>query len=490
MSFLVIDNGTSHCRAAVVSATGELVSQSRAPVNIDLGPASFAEVDTDHIWQQVVKVIRAEVQKHPTAVFDAVGVSAMLGYVLLGKNSRPLMPAIIWMDNRATAEAKQILDRISEEELYRRTRRRLTPELLAPKLLWLRKNRPDIFDRIQKIIGLKDDIVRRLTGSVQTDVAHLNYTMFYNVEEGKLDSEILDALSIAPSFFPPARLATDSAGLVSEEAARATGLEAGTPVIVGSSDGTTAMYGGGILENGKAVLVSGTTDVLMMSWPHAPYDPSHTLSVNTGMVPDSFLVGGAMGLAGGTVQHMAALLQTSVEHHEENIVDLKPGSEGLLFFSGLSGERAPYWKDYFTGGIAGLTIKHGAEHIFRAIMEGTSFRLLKLLQILQDNGLAPKAINLVGGCARMDVWNQIRADVLGLEVIRLPVAEATVLGTALFCRAAVDKSKSLVELTADWIGGGKRYLPDRNATEQYKRFFGLFDRYVQITQEIYKGLRG
>jgi len=489
MSFLVIDNGTSHCRAAVVSATGELVSQSRAPVAIDLRPSAVAEVDTGHIWHQVCEVIRAELQKHPAAAFEAVGVSAMLGYVFLDKKNRPLMPAIIWMDNRATAEAKEILDRVGEEELYRRTRRRLTPELLAPKLLWLSKNRPEVFCRINRVIGLKDDIVRRLTGSVQTDVAHLNYTLFYNIEEGRLDADLLDALGIAPSFFPDPGLAADSAGRVSEEASRATGLKSGTPVIVGSSDGTTAMYGGGILEDSKAVLVSGTTDVLMIRSAHAPYDPSRTLSVNTGMAPGSFLVGGALGLAGGTVQHMETLLQTCVDRHAEKISGLPPGSEGLLFFPGLSGERAPYWKDFLTGGMIGLTMKHRAEHIFRAIMEGTAFRLLKLLQILRDNGLAPEALNVAGGCAGMDVWNQIRADVLGLRVIRLPVAEATVLGTALFCRAAIDKSGSLAELAGEWIGGGKSYLPDPYAAKQYQSFFEIFDRYVQSTSEIYRKLK-
>ncbi|MDY0039069.1 MAG: FGGY family carbohydrate kinase [Desulforhabdus sp.] len=488
MGFLVIDNGTSQCRAAVVSATGKLVSASRAPVKIDMRPHAIAEVDTEHVWHQVMEVITAEVQKHPGVLFDAVGVSAMLGYVFLDKHNRPLMPAIIWMDNRATAEAKTIQDRISEEELYRRTRRRLSPELLAPKLLWLSRNRPEVFGRIEKVIGLKDDIARRLTGGVSTDVAHLNYTLLYNIGEGRIDLDLADAFGLPASFFPPARRAADLAGVVSESAARATGLKSGTPVIVGSSDGTTAMYGGGILEDRKAVLVSGTTDVLMIRSPSLLHDPSHTLSVNTGMVPGSFLVGAAMGLSGGTMQQMGALLQTSVKHHEEKIAALNPGSQGLLFFPGLSGERAPYWKDFITGGMIGLTLIHRAEHIFRAVMEGTSFRLLRLLRSLEENDLSPKALNVVGGCAGMEVWNQIRADVLGLEVITLPVSEATVLGTALFCRAALDKSSSLAELAADWLSGGKTYWPNRNVTEQYKRFFELFNRYIQTTEEIYKGL--
>lgn len=488
MSFLVIDCGTSQCRAGVVSGQGELVSQSRAETHIDLRPGSFAEVDTDHVWHQVCQVVREEVKKHPGEAFDAVGASAMLGYVFLDKEERPLMPAIIWMDNRADSQAREMLDRIGEEELYRRTRRRLTPELLAPKLLWLHENRPELFSRIVTVAGLKDDIVRRLTGGVTTDVAHLNYSLLYNIERGELDAELLNAFGIALSFFPCPRLAADVAGTVTHDAARATGLKAGTPVIVGSSDGTTAMYGGGVLEDGKAVLVSGTTDVLMMSAPHVPNDPLRVVSVNTAMAPGRFLTGGALGLTGGTVSYLEKLLQTAVQHYEEKISALKPGSDGLLFFPGLSGERAPYWKDCFTGGVVGMTMKHGAEHLFRAVMEGSSFRLLKLLRIMQDNGLSPTTLNVVGGCTRMDIWNQIRTDILGLESIRLPVAEATLLGTALFCRSAIDNAASLDELGAAWIKGGKRYLPEGNATEEYKRFFELFERYVQVAEEIYSEL--
>lgn len=489
MSFLVIDNGTSQCRAAVVSLQGEIVSESRAPVCIDLHPGSVAEVDTAHIWRQVCSVIQQEVQKQPGIAFDAVGVSAMLGYVFLDKNSEPLMPAVIWMDNRAGREAAEILNRITEGELYRRTRRRLTPELLAPKLLWLARNRPEVYSRIAKVIGLKDDIVRRLTGDVQTDVAHLNYSLLYNIETDSLDTVLLEALGIAPSIFPYSRLACELAGTITGEASRATGLKAGTPVIVGSSDGTTAMYGGGALQDGRAVLVSGTTDVMMMRTPSPPHDPSHALTVNTGMVSGSFLAGGALGLAGGTVQQMEKLLRTPMEDLEKEIENLPPGSQGLLFFPGLSGERAPYWRDSFTGGVIGLTMEHLAQHIFRAVMEGTAFRLLKLREIMRDNDLSPKALNVVGGCTRMDVWNQIRADVLGLEVNRLPVAEATLLGTALFCRAAVDSSKPLDELTAEWITGGKKYLPNADATNHYKKLFELFDRFVQNTSKIYEDLK-
>ena len=135
------------------------------------------------------------------------------------------------------------------------------------------------------------------------------------------------------------------------------------------------MFGGGILQEGRAVLVSGTTDVLMLRWPAWVEDPSCTLSINNGMAQGSFLFGGAMGLSGGTLDRLAELLRVSPREVEDRIADLEPGSGGLLFLPGFTGERAPYWRERLTGSLIGLTLEHGTEHLLRAAMEGTAFRI-------------------------------------------------------------------------------------------------------------------
>ena len=176
MNFLVVDCGTSVCRASVISGKGDILSMSRRQIRIDHPRPSFAEIDSGYLWHQVQKVITSEVEKHPDITFDAVGVSTMLGYVLLDKTPVPLMPAIIYMDNRAVAEIVEIQQLFSEEELFAITGRRASPLLLAPKIKWLSKNRPDVIKKLDRIIGLKDEIVRRLTGDIQTDFAHLDYS--------------------------------------------------------------------------------------------------------------------------------------------------------------------------------------------------------------------------------------------------------------------------------------------------------------------------
>jgi sugar (pentulose or hexulose) kinase len=486
MNFLVIDVGTSACRAAVVSGNGEILSQSRCPHRIDQPRPSFAEINTDRLWLAVQKVIGSEIDKHPGITFAAIGVSAMLGYVFLDKAGRSLMPAITYADNRATAEIKKIRQLFPEEKFLAITGRKPSPLLLAPKIMWLVKHRPDAAQKLDHIIGLKDDIIRRLSGNIQTDVAHLDYSGLYNIYKGKLESDLLDTLNIKQNLFPAPVPATAIAGSVSVEAAAKLGLIHGTPVIAGSSDGTTAMYGAGVLDEGTAVLVSGTTDVLMMSTASAPRNTNRALSVNSGMVPGSYLVGGPLGLSGGTLQYFEQLLQTSVPRLEEKIDTLPPGSNGLLVLPGLTGERAPYWKEYLTGTITGLTPDHKSQHFLRAVMEGCVLRMLRMLDILSQDRLPAKALNVVGGGANIDVWNRIRSDASGLEVRKLAVTEATSLGTALFCKAGLDKSRSLKEIAREWINVDKRFRPFKKHTRVYKQLARHFEAQIQFCSDVYQ----
>jgi len=243
----------------------------------------FAEADCDLIWNAVRQVIGRVADQNRGTGIDAVGVSSILGYVFLDRSNRPLAPAVLYADNRAVPQVNEILKIIPARELHRLTGRKASPEVLAAKLLWLKKNRPEMEQRIQKVIGLKDEIVRRLTGVVATDLAHANYSMLFNVSKGAFDAGLMRELRLdEKKLLPEPAFADRVVGRLSRAAAAKVGLKDGIPVVLGSSDGTTAMYGGGIHEKDKAVLVSGTTDVLMMLAETYPDDPDPALTINSG----------------------------------------------------------------------------------------------------------------------------------------------------------------------------------------------------------------
>jgi xylulokinase len=491
MAFLVIDCGTSACKVAVVSGNGGILAWSRRPVRVQQPGPLRAEVDPDALWTTMLAAARTALRQVPAGrrQIEAVGVSALLGYVFLDRFNRPLGPAIIWMDNRAGAEADEIRRRIPEKTVYRQTGRRVSPELLAPKLMWLAREQPGMYRRLRAVIGLKDEMVRRLTGAVGTDRSHLDYSLLFDIRKGRIDADIAAALGIDPGVFPEPQRAAEVAGRLAPEAARRIGLPVGLPVICGSSDGTTAMYGGGVLTEGTGVLVTGTTDVLMTACSGWTKDRSCTLTVNSGMVPGIYLAGGAMGLSGGAVQHLERLMRVRMRPLAEKIKRLPPGADGLLMLPGLTGERSPYWMEYATGGMAGLTLRHGHEHVFRAAMEGAALRTACLLNRMQACSIAPTRLHVVGGWADNDVWNRIRADAAGLEVLRPKEIEATALGTAMFCRAAIDPGTLLVDISRQWLRFDRRYRPDPARTEAYRALADLFDDYLHSTTDVFKRLQ-
>lgn len=479
---LCVDVGTSACKVCLVNEEGKICAQEKRPYQIRM-EGRKAEIHPDQVWQKVQETIRTLLLSHPEDSIQGVGISTLLGYVFLDSEGKPVRPATLYLDTRAEnecVEASQQEDLVSH---LQRIGRRLTPELLAPQARWLRKHEKEAADRVRRIVGLKDYLVFRLTGELGTDFAHLNYSGLYDVEKGQLNPVLLSWAGLEAEVFPPGSYPYEPAGFVHETASEATGIPAGTPVIRGSTDGTTAMYGGGIAQSGTVVWVSGTTDVCMGLHSQPVPDPAGILSQNTGMIPGTFALGGATGLSGGALLRMQELFSLKVEDLVPGILAVPPGSEGLIFFPGLTGERSPYWTPSTRGAIFGWGMEHTPIHFLRAWVEGSTYRIYRILQTLETGGVKFHTLRLGGGGAVWDAVNQVRADILGRTVKRLAQPEMTILGCGLFTAVGTGWFSSLSEVTEEWIRAEKEYVPDLEKTSRYEplfhRYEELFDRFSE-----------
>jgi sugar (pentulose or hexulose) kinase len=220
-----------------------------------------------------------------------------------------------------------------------------------------------------------------------------------------------------------------------------------------------------------------------------PQDAGHKLSINTGLVQGgTYLAGGAMGLSGGTMNYFTRLLQVPFGEVEPLAADVACGCDGLLLFPGLSGERAPYWKQHFNGAMIGLRLDHDHGHILRAVMEGTALRLRSLLKVLQDSGRPAAKIRIVGGNARWDLWNQIHADVTGLTLEKQETNEATLLGSAFFCLKALDPRQPHDTIQGRWMKTVTRYRPDPERKADYDRLWVIFDTFLRRNTPLFEQL--
>jgi len=489
--FLCVDLGTSNCKACMVSEGGEIIAQEKRPYRIRL-EGKRAEIDPEAVWTVAAETIRALLRASPDDRIQGVGISTLLGYVFLDSSGKPVRPAILYLDSRAEEECQEAITRDDLSPALKRTGRRLTPELLAPQVRWIRTHEGESMHRIHRILGLKDYLVFRLTGELGTDFAHLNYSGIYDLAKGHLDPVLLSWEGLEKENFPPCSYPFQIAGSVRQSASRETGIPTGVPVVRGSTDGTTAMYGGGMAEGGTAVWVSGTTDVCMCLHPHPIPDSQGILSQNTGMVPGTFALGGATGLSGGTLLRLKEVFSVRVEDLIPSLPSIPPGSEGLVFSPGLTGERSPYWSSSARGTILGWGMEHTALHFIRAWVEGSTYRICRILRTLESAEVKIHTLHLGGGGAIWDTVNQVRADILGVPVKRLAQIEGTILGVALFTAVGLGLFPSLSEGTREWIRIDKEYAPDLEKTVFYRELFHRYEeRLVTLygSSTIYQGER-
>ena len=489
MAFLVVDYGSSSCRAATVSSHGHLLSMSRVPVALTITgdrTGQAATVDVDRAWSAVCRAI-TEQRRVCREPIDAVAVAAVMAYVCSDGAFEPLLPALTYADTRSAGHATELESLIGREHAWRVTGRRCRGDLLAPRLRWLRASYPDLFGRIQHVLGLKDEFVRRLTGVLCTDYAHADYTFCFSPATRRFEADLCELAGVSEQVFAPVRSAEECAGtLVSGVAARL-GLEAGTPVVVGSSDGTTAMYGCGVL-NGDPVMVCGTTDTLMqridrLPAAESPQAGSLALTINTAMQGEGYLAGGATGTSGSALLRAAELTGTDAAGIESLLQKAPPGADGVVALPGFTGERAPYWDSSISAGFVGLAMEHKPEHLLRAVAESAAYRLRRLLTELAQ--VAPRRPQLViaGGGAQSSVHNQIRSDILGVPLARPRQIESTIIGSAMYCRVAVDEGTALSELGQDWIDIADHWQPDTAHAGAYAAGFARFERVLGLLGE-------
>jgi xylulokinase len=452
----VLDIGTGTVRAHLVAPDGTVCGSASRAQHVSIA-AGRAEVETDDVWTAVCACLREALTGVDVGRIVSVGAASALCYVLLDRDGEPLGPGMLWMDRRAVDEAARLAAALDADALYRTTGRRLDPEVFLAKLTWLRAHEPERFAQIGTFVGLKDDVVRRLTGIVGTDVAHATYTMLYDVTARGWSPDLVRLAGLSESMLPTLRRPDAVTGHVTPAAAAATGLPAGVPVVTGTSDGTAACLLAGI-SPGLAVNVTGTSDVVMTRALRALLDPTRRTLVNPYPLGEGFMVGAVLGTTGGTLKWLVDRLCPDLtgddryQRLDAEAARVAPGARGVVCLTGLAGERAPRWNAAARGAFIGLDLMHDRADLARAVLESVALSVRAVVEALRALGADVRRLRVVGGGARSDLWSQLRADVTGLPVERPRPVEGTVTAVALLAGLGVG-------LYADLEEGARRAAP-------------------------------
>jgi xylulokinase len=355
----------------------------------------------------------------------------------------------------------------------------------APKILWVQQNEPEIFAVVKRILLPKDYVRFRLTGEHAMDKADGSGTILFDLKSRSWSREMLEALGIPSEWLPPTYEGPQVVGVVHAEAAAEAGLKAGVPVVAGGGDQAAQAVGVGAIQPGIIALTLGTSGVVFAATESPLIEPRGRLHAFCHALPDRWHLMGVMLSAAGSLQwHRDTLApEMSFDALLGEAGDVPSGSEGLIFLPYLTGERTPHPDPLARGAWIGLTVRHRRGHLTRAVLEGVAFGIKDIFNLIQQAGLGPvQQVRISGGGARSQLWMQIIADVLGIELVKVNTTEGAAFGATLLAGVGVGMFPDVATACENTIRFAGRCSPG-DAQADYREYYPRY-------QALYPALAG
>jgi len=439
--FLGLDVGTGGCKAVLIDRAGRVLADATSAYGLSTPRPQWSEQDPHDWWGGAVAAIAAVLAAAGRSGPDvaAVGLTGQMhGLVLLDEAGAVLRPAILWNDQRCAAECEAIHERVGRDRLIAISGKPALPGFTAPKILWVRRHEPHVFAAASTMLLPKDYVRLRLTGARRTDVADASGTSLLDIAQRRWSDEMLDALEVPRRWLPEVDESPVAAAAVSAEAAALTGLVAGTPVAAGAGDQAAEAVGCGIIEPGTVSVSIGTSGVVFAAAAAPGTDPEARLHGYAHAVPGRWHVMGVMLSAGGSLRWYRDTIAPGEPYDRllDGAAGVPPGCEGLYFLPYLTGERSPHPDPHARGAFVGLTLRHGRDHLTRAVLEGVTFGLRDSLELVRRHLGPVTRVRVSGGGTRSELWRRLMADVFGAEVATVNAVHGAAFGAALLAGVA------------------------------------------------------
>ena len=434
-----IDSSTTATKAIAWDYDGNKIAEGSSPIKLFSPRPNYYEQDPEDWWRSLTLSVKQLTRQVSKERIIAMSISNQREtFVGLDKDDRPVRPAIIWLDERCKSNVDAFAARIGEDLIHRITGK---PKDYAPvvyRLDWMREHEKDSYKKVAKFCDVHTWLVRKLTGDFKTSWASADPLGIFDLKSKIWSSEIIKELDITadqlPETFKPGTLL----GFVSEDAAAATGLKAGTKVIAGGGDGQAAGLGVNALAPQRAYLNLGTAVVSGTYSQNCIIDRSFRTMTScsdegyyceTSLRSGTFLIDWFIQqvLKINPVQNTGIFRQL-----EEEAGHIEPGSEGLMVLPYWNAVMNPYWDPDARGCIIGLSSSHHRGHLYRAILEGIAMeQSLATKAVEKSTGKITEEFALIGGGARSKLWRRIIADVSGKKLLNMSSGEASSLGAGI-----------------------------------------------------------
>lgn len=488
--YLGLDTGTSGTKAVLIDESGTLLASDLQEYGLSTPRPQWAEQhpDTDW-WEAAVKAIQGVLAKAGKSGADVAGVGLtgqMHGSVFLDKSMKVLRPALLWCDSRTGAECAEITEALGGAEgCFEILGQPVFTSFTAPKIVWLRKNEPEVYEKVAQVLLPKDYIRFKLTGELAAEVSDASGTSLFDVRKRTWSKEALTKLGIPSEWLPRVVESPEQTGVISAAAAALTGLKAGTPVVGGGGDQAAGAVGCGVVSTGQVVSSLGTSGVVFAHSDTAAIDPQMRVQTFCHAVPGTWGQMGCVISAGGSLRWYRDTFAAGTSYNDitAGAATAPAGCEGLLYLPYLAGERNPYFDPDARGVFFGATLRSTKDWFARAVLEGVSYAFKDLFTLFAEMGVPVSEIRASGGGAKSPFWLQLMADVIEKKHVLLTIDEGPALGAALLAAVGTGAYTSVPEACAATVSTRPGAEPDAAQSAVYNRYYPTYRALYPALQE-------
>jgi xylulokinase len=498
--YLGIDVGTSATKTLAINDDGKIVAEAAQEYPCYYPRPLWSEQDPEDWWRATVATIQATVKKAKAKAADvkAIGLSGQMhGSVFLDKSGKVIRRALLWNDQRTAAECEEIERRAGgRKKLIQLVANPALTGFTAPKILWLRNHEPRNFKKTDKVLLPKDEIRRRLTGELATEVSDASGMLLLDVAKRTWSKKLLEKLELDESLFARCYESEEVTGRLTPAVARQLGLSTDCVVVGGAGDCAANAVGTGVVTRGTLSASIGTSGVMFVHSDEVQVDPQGRLHTFCHAVHGKWHMMGVSLSAGGSLQWFAEQICKDAAGKDGKVYDLinaearkvQRGSEGLFFLPYLAGERTPHADPLARGCFVGLTLAHSRGHLARSVMEGATYALRESLAIIRELGVPVKEIRVSGGGSKSPLWRQIQADVFGQDVVTINAEQGPAYGVALLAAVGAGAYKNIEEACAATIRVVSRTACDKQAAKAYDRGFPVYQRLYRSLKDDFRAI--
>lgn len=490
MAYLLgIDLGTSATKTVLFDHEGRALCDASQEYPLLQPRNGWAEQHPEDWWAAAKTTIRAVLQKSGVEPKEirGIGISGQMhGLVLLDEHGAVLRPAILWCDGRTGEECAEITAKTGRDRLIAITANPALTGFTAGKILWVRRNENEIYQKARHILLPKDYVRYKLTGEYWGEMSDASGTNLLDVPGRCWSKEVLDILDIDPALLPPLKESSDPAGHVTDEAAQETGLFPGTIVAAGAGDNAAAAVGTGVVEEGKAFITIGTSGVIFAHSDTVEIDPMGRVHTFCAAVPGAYTVMSCSLAAGLSLKwfrdafcmpECEAAKQMGADPYalmNEEAAQSPAGARRLLFLPYLMGERSPILDSNARGAFIGLSAIHTRRDMLRAVMEGVIYSQRQNLDVLRGMHVVPDAMLATGGGAKSPLWRGMMADMFGMPVKTVANTEGPALGAAILAGVACGLYKDIPAACKALIRENEPIQPSNAHKAAYEAMYAIY----------------